>query len=308
MRVSDGADFEALKRWDVEDVIPDAMYARLYANPDFPRAVRTLSRNMLEAAARDRAFDGIAKDGGRYVATEWALYLDATGGLTLPRLKEICAASGILSPGRARAVLLLLRYLRYVEMVHDQSRDGPALYRPTTALIDAWRLMTRQRMTASRILEPALDRVIERLDDPKVLETVFRLQGGGMFHVATTIDQSNRFLNIFLHRHAGMQLLHTIVMSADPDDEIPPVPITIATIARRLNVSRTHVKRVLSAAEKAGLLSGADTGVLVLTEPMRFALRYVLATSLMSNIIVASKVVRARPELFRAAPVMVAAG
>jgi hypothetical protein len=108
-----------------------------------------------------------------------------------------------------------------------------------------------------------------------------------------------------------MQMLHTVVMAADPDDEFPPkkpVPFTTAIIARRLNVSRTHVKRLLSAAEKAGLLSGADSGALVLTEPMRFAMRYVLATSLMANVIVASKVVRERPELFRAAPVMVAAG
>ena len=309
--MSNIADFEALQRWDVEDLIPDEIYARVTSNPDLPRAVRTLSRNMLGAAAKDRAFDGIAKDGGRYVATEWALYLDATGGLTLPRLKEMCAASKILSPGRARAVLLFLRYLRYIDVVREQTGNGPALYRPTKALIDTWRLMTRQRMAASRVLEPALDLVIAKLDEPKVLESIFRHQGRGLFEVATAIDQTDPFLEIFLHRHAGVQMLHTIIASAGDDDEFPPikpVPITIAAIARQLNVSRTHVKRMLSAAEKAGLLSGADEGVLVLKEPMRFAMRYVLTTSLISNIIVASKVVRERPELFRAPPALVAAG
>jgi hypothetical protein len=311
VHVSNDAHVEALRRWDVEDVIPDAMYAHVTSSADFPNAVRALSRNMLAAAARDRAFDGIAKDGGRYVATEWALYLDATGGLTLPRLKEICAASGILSPGRARAVLLFLRYLRYVDLTREQTGDGPALYRPTRSLIDAWRLMTRQRMTASRLLEPALDLVIDQLEEPKVLEAIFRHQGSGMFLVASRVDKNNPFLDIFLHRHAGVQMLHTIVVSADPDDEFPPlkpVPITIATIARQLNVSRTHVKRMLSAAERAGLLSGVDDGALVLKEPMRFAMRYVLATTLMANIIVASKVVRERPELFRARPALAAAG
>ncbi len=309
--MSRDADIEALKPWDVEDVIPDALYARVAANPDFGRAVRTFSRNMLEAAASDRAFDAIAKDGGRYVATMWALALDATGGLTLPALKEISAASGLLSPGRARAVLLFLRYLRYVEVAPEQARSGPVLYRPTKTLRDAWRLMTYQRMSAARILEPALERVIERLDEPGVMETIFRHQGNGTFQGLAGIDHNDRFVDIFMHRHAGMQMLHTIVVSSDPDDEFPPkkpVPVTIAAIARQLNVSRTHVKRLLSAAEQAGLITGADTGAIVLEEPMRTAFRFAVSSLLIGFIIVGSKVVRERPELFRSEPAMLAAG
>jgi AraC-like DNA-binding protein len=307
--VSKIADIAALRDWDVEDRIPDALYERTYADPDFPHAIRAMSRNMLDAAAENRALDAIAKDGGRFVATIWALYLDATGGLTLPRLKEICASSGILSPGRARAVLLFLRHLRYIEVVREQKRGEPAHYRPTPGLIDTWNLLTRKRLEAARILEPALDHILSRLDDPKVRETMVRHEGGGLFSVTSSVDMKNPFFDIFLHRHAGMQMLHTIMVSAEPDDDyVPkkPVPVTIGAIARRLSVSRTHVKRMLNAAEKAGLLSGAETGAITLSEEMRFLLRYVMTSLLMSNIIVASKVVRERPELFRTEPAVAA--
>lgn len=308
--MNENADIASLARWDLEDLIPDGVYEQVYARPNFVAAMRQFSRNMLEAAVTDRGFDGIAKDGGRYVATSWALYLDATGGLTLPRLKEMCAASGVLSPGRARAVLLFLRYLRYIEVAPAQPRGGPVLYRPTKALIDTWRLMMRQRLKAARLFEPAVDLAIGKLDDPKVLEGCFVHMGKGMFEVATKTEMNSAFIDIFLHKHAGIQLVHMINASADADDDFAPrkpVPITIAAIARQLNVSRTHVKRVLSAAEKEGLLSGADTGALILNEPMRFAMRYVLTTTLMGNLIVAAKVVRERPELFRPEPALVAA-
>ena len=304
------SDIASLARWDLKDLIPDDVYEQVYAHPNYVAAMRQFSRNMLDAAASDRGSDGIAKDGGRYVATSWALYLHATGGLTLPRLKEMCAASGVLSPGRARAVLLFLRYLRYIEVAPSQPRGGPVLYRPTKALIDAWRLLMRQRLRAACQLEPAADLVIARLDQPEVLEGFFVHLGLGMFEVATVMDQNSAFIEIFLHRHAGIQLVHMINASADEDDDFPPkkpIPITIAAMARQLNVSRTHIKRVLSAAEKAGLVSGADEGALTLSEPMRFAMRYVLTTTLIGNLIVASKVVRERPELFRPEPALVAA-
>jgi hypothetical protein len=64
---------------------------------------------------------------------------------------------------------------------------------------------------------------------------------------------------------------------------------------------------MLNAAEKAGLLSVAKTGAITLSEEMRFLLHYVMSSLLMSNIIVASKVVREWPELFRAEPAKAAA-
>src|SRR4051812_46615382 len=97
--------------WEAADLDPMAALAVLMAHPALGRAVKVLARNMLNVAARDRVLDSLFKDAGRYVAAMWALYLHDTGGLTLARLKEVCARSGLLSPGRARALLLFLEHL-----------------------------------------------------------------------------------------------------------------------------------------------------------------------------------------------------
>src|ERR1700761_6464728 len=80
-----------------------APFDAVIGHPRFEAAARKLSRSMLDLAARDAALDGIVKDVGRFTATGLAIYLDATGGLTLARLKEICARGTVISPGRARA-------------------------------------------------------------------------------------------------------------------------------------------------------------------------------------------------------------
>ena len=94
-----------LMRWDTGVEISAENYQRLRADPRYARAVRTFAGNMLAAGDADRLLDGILKDAGRNVAALCAVHLHFTGGLTLPRLKTLCASFGLISPGRARALL-----------------------------------------------------------------------------------------------------------------------------------------------------------------------------------------------------------
>jgi hypothetical protein len=124
---------ETFREWRIPPAdIGRAQYEAVLAHPNFPAAARQLSRSMLDLAAQDAALDGIVKDVGRFTATGLAIYLDATGGLTLARLKELCALNKVTSPGRARAILLYLRFLRYIEPVDHGSRA--ARFVPTPAL------------------------------------------------------------------------------------------------------------------------------------------------------------------------------
>src|SRR5689334_19381779 len=110
-----------LQRWEVGEPIPDTTCADMAAHPRFAVAVRALATEFLLLGDRDKALDGMFKDAGRYVAAMCAAYLDASGGITLPRLKELCIRSGYMSSGRARALLLYLVYLRYVELLPVRS-------------------------------------------------------------------------------------------------------------------------------------------------------------------------------------------
>jgi hypothetical protein len=79
----------------------DEIYPRLRAEPLYTQAVRRFAANMLAAGDADLALDGILKDAGRNVAALCAVYLHVSGGLTLPRLKTLCAGASPVQDERA---------------------------------------------------------------------------------------------------------------------------------------------------------------------------------------------------------------
>src|SRR5579859_815386 len=88
---------------------------RIAAHPRFPHAARALATHMLAASDADAALAAVFRDAGRYATAMWTVSLHATGAMTLPHLKEACAASGLASSGRARLLLQVLEHIGYVE-------------------------------------------------------------------------------------------------------------------------------------------------------------------------------------------------
>ncbi len=259
------------------------------AHPSFPAAMRRLSRNMVDMAASDRAFDGMAKDIGRYVSSLAAIYLDASGGITLPRLKEMCTQIGIASPGRARAILLYLRFLGYVVPAGDDGRT--ALYVPTKALLNAWQQQIRLTLEAASLVEPDAHLVSQRLSDPDYLRALSRIYGDGML-VTASLSTETPFMRIFLNPHAGMQLIHHLMLQADADDAYPPrrpVPLSIAPLSRQLHVSRAHIARLISAAEGEGMMARTTDDSVIFLEPAREMIRNILAVRLTQMLFCAAR-------------------
>src|SRR3954470_18320165 len=135
-----------LASWDAGEPVTDALYARMEAHEAFPRAVRALAGNMLELGDSDPALAGIFKDAGRYVTAMCAASMPE--GVTLTGLKALCAQFGLLSPGRARAVLFYMRYLGYVSLWSARKGRGPAQYRLTEPFTLAWRAQFRTALRA----------------------------------------------------------------------------------------------------------------------------------------------------------------
>jgi hypothetical protein len=271
-----------LESWSAGDRIPENHYARMRASLLYPKAVRALAANMIIAGESDKALDGIFKDAGRYLAAMWAMYLHVSGGLTLPRLKEICAASGYLSPGRARALLLYMRYLGYVRPVSGRAHGETARYEPTATFTAAWRTHLRAALDAVCIVEPAVGLVLDRLEERAVLDSISRIQGDGLLASARDSDQSAPFIRVFMHRHAGLQILWTLIL-ADEHDTFPPrkpMPFSIASTARRFGVSRIHVRRLLDEAMREKLLISDQDGTVTFTESARSMLEFLYATQL----------------------------
>ena len=250
----------------LEAIIGDARFAC---------AARALAANMLALSADDKALDGIFKDAGRYVAALWALYLHVSGGLTLPRLKQLCAASGFLSPGRARAMLLYLRYLGYVELLPECGK--PARYRPTQRFLNAWRRHLCAALDAARVIEPEIDVVLRRMKEPRVSETFVRLHAEGLLGTLGEMHHEDAFVRVFMNRHAGNQIVWMLFASADAFPPRAPVSISIAETARRFRVSRIHIRRLLDEAKRENLLDFDSRGAVVFTEAARCYIQYLYA-------------------------------
>lgn len=286
------ADIAPLTRWDRDDIASDDALALLKAQPGFPVAARTLTVNMLHAYGSDRGVQGIFKDAGRYVAAMLAIYLDVSGGLTLPRLKTLCAAFGMLSPGRARALLLYLRYLRYVEPA-PTPRGQPVRYVPTASFVTAWRRHMVAALEAAAVAEPALEPFMNRLCAPDALDIVTRIQSEGLrTAVESHADITHMPLyTVFVHRHAGSQVLWRLIAGSGdfPPRRTPAVPA--AELARLFAVSRIHVRRMMDDAERSGFLSRDADGALLFSPSGQAEVETHFAVQLSSLVRAASKTV-----------------
>ena len=292
-------DITALTRWDWGGVAAER-YLQLAADARFPSAARALARNMLAAARDDEALDGIFKDAGRYMAAMLGIYLHVSGGLTLPRLKALCVASGFLSPGRARDLLQLQQHLGFVAMLSPASGGRPAGYAPTAILMAAWRAHLAAALEAARIVEPAVGLVLDRLDRPEVFETFTRLHSEGLMRSAPDADHASAYVRVIMHRHAGNQIVWALLTDGTEEENFPPrasLPISIAGAARRFAVSRIHIERMLDEAEREGLMRWDRNGGVVLEDAARSYLRLSYAGQLVQLLIAAAGTLRERPEL-----------
>ena len=295
---SGGDAVKRLMRWNADGMIDADIYGLFLSHPRWAEAIRTFAINLLDAASRDSALDGIFKDAGRYVAAMWAIQLHLTGGLTVPKLKTICTASGLLSPGRARALLSYLRYLDYVAALPAQRPGETARYVPTPTLLAAWRSHLSSALKAVCIIEPAANLIVHRLNDPVILASFSRIHGEELLASARSPDQPQNFYKVFMHRHAGTQILWTLL--AVEDAEFPPstpIPLSIAGTARRFNVSRIHVRRLLDEAEREGFLRRMDDGAVVISETTRPIIRFLYATQMIKLLTAAAKTIIEHPDI-----------
>jgi hypothetical protein len=251
--------------------IPEATFKRLTEHPLYDAIARDFMQGSMVLAAHDSRIEDIFKDMGRYGAALWVVYLHFTGGLTLPRLKEICARSGVLSPGRARALLIYLQLLGYVKKL-PRTEPGPARYTPSDALLHALKVHARLGLIAMATVDPVFQIVLDRFDEPAVFEIYIAKFGEGAFNSVVAIDSNRPIWPIFLMRNAGMLLLYCLLLAdaeAREKDPLAKPKISVASLARRLNVTRSHVLHIFRLAEKDKLLSRTEGGEIVLSDDFR---------------------------------------
>jgi hypothetical protein len=203
------------------------------------------------------------KDVSRFVLGVVALYLDATGGLTHRRLRELSGQTGIISTGTATALLLRLRLIGYVAPAETLPNGATRLYRPTAAMITAFRERLRIELEACAMIDPRIAPVLERLDEPEVFPHLMAAMGAGAIEAARNPRPDAISIDRISMRSAGMLIMFHLMQDADQGEVFPPVgeaQVSVSTLARRYEVSRSHVLTVLRDAEEMGLIARLGEG------------------------------------------------
>ena len=241
-----------------------AAVAAVRAHPRFAEALRMSAAGLVELYQGGHLLNWLIDDRGRMLFGYFALYLhvtydraDPSSGLIPTRMRRLVTELGICSPGRAPAMLSLMRFGGYltpaVEVV--DRRQGRLLATDKLfALLEArWRL----HFGAMAPLFDDGEAMLRALDDPGVRRALMiamaeRFLAG--FRIATHAPQ----LGLFGERNAGLLIFSSLMVAGEPDDTVPParpVPISIAGLARRFAVSRPHVIKLFRDAEGQGLIA-----------------------------------------------------
>jgi hypothetical protein len=277
-------------RWDeCSNNIPQAI-DRVAAHPRFAEASRALAAGMLKLAKDDRVLDGTFKDAGRYFAAMTAFALDNEGGLTLPRLAALAERSGLLSRGRARAMLQFLEYSGYL----DRKAKGPRgadIYAPTQSFRTAWDRQFLVSLQAASLLEPDLMRIL----DPHAIaarRTYGRIHSDGILQAGQGEQVVVAFRRVFMNPYAGNHIAWLLIGLSDDFPPRKAGPVSISGLARLSGTSRQQVGRILRHAQEEGLTESAADGMISFNPLARSQLCFFYAIQFVHILMAATQAMR----------------
>jgi len=271
-----------LEPWDAavpDHVSEDFLQSVVLANPHFMAAHRQVIAGALAYSQGHAAFQSTMTDNGQFFLCGIALYMDATGGLTHRRLRALMGDTGILSAGRASALLWRLRLGKFIEPLDGDTGQGlTKRFIPTRAMEDAFRARMRIDLTAIQLIEPAIAAVLNRLDEPEIFRGIVRQMGDDLMSAAVRPETRLAAYNQIASRTAGVLTMYELAASVETDDGAFPscgvANVSVAGLARQFKVSRSHALSLLRQLEKIGFIAfDPSSGKPVIRPPMRDAMR-----------------------------------
>jgi len=289
-------EIESLYEWDAHVGQLAEMRERLRRRPQYPAAAQRLAANLLRDSAEDPLLDAMLRDAGHNVYAAGAIYLHACGEVTLARLKTFVAGFGLVSPGRARSLLNYMLHLGYLEPDPAASAPRRASYRVAPRFLASYRRHSASVLDALSVVEPAVGLIQKHLSAPGVFEALVTEQCDTFISGSSQPRPFAAVFRVFLHRLAGIQILHSLVAQATAFPPAGNIPFSISGAARRFKVSRAHVVRILKDANAEGFVA-LEPGVLRFTEAGLEVLDWFYTGRLCLNLACAARVVKANPQL-----------
>lgn len=243
---------------------------RVIAMPGFAAYGRSIVTIWRARDHDDPILSNTLRDLGRFASGVWSLFLDATpGGITLARLGGLLGEAGISGPGRARSILIFLRFIGYIEPARDTGDQRTRRYRPTARMMAAFHERYRRELDAAAALDPALAAGRAELDRAGFFTALVAAMGELSLAGLQTYSSGGTSLNVISHQFAGMTVVGELMGACDtPGRPFPPVgstTVSVAGIAKACGISRTQVRRILKAGAGEGFFELTGDGEINLT-------------------------------------------
>lgn len=247
----------------------------LREQPRFREATRTLIGGLVQRYSRNRLLNRVINDRGRLVGSLIALYLhfssvseNGESGLTASRFQAFCVDLKLCSPGRARALLLLMRYAGYLAPEPCASDRRRRCLVPTERLIEEQQQRWSLQFEAMALITPTGRMALELQGRPEFMAAFVRHLGATFLAGFRLLDHAPDLARV-VESNAGLLVVASL-FSAALDGPLGPdgtaVPVSISSLAARFGIARAHVRNLFADAGEAGLVrrTGQSETVVVL--------------------------------------------
>jgi hypothetical protein len=143
--------------------------AALQAHPRFAAAHRIAATGIIELWQRNRVLNALVNDRTRWHISQFAVYLhmlsrpnDPHSGLTVSRMTALCSEQDFCSPGRAKAMLMLMRTFGYLAPAPSEADRRLRRLVPTERLMSLQAERNRRIFSAAAMVLPRTKRLLRR--------------------------------------------------------------------------------------------------------------------------------------------------
>lgn len=273
---------EPTSTWLLDDFFSDAAIDAVIALPGFRDAcAATAAQALDDHFAFPEPFRWLMMDIGRTGIGLTAYLLDATaGGLTAQALRADCKTYDVASAGRVTQVLERLQQSGDLTL-----EDGPARWTqrrlvPSSRFLGAFaRRMLAYAVSVERLAPERPTIAAGLADDSYRRGFVLRAAAFSIARRGLFAPSYSPYTELFLQREAGMLMLFDFITRQPPGRArlLESVTLSRNALARRFEVSRAHINKLIGDAVAAGLVRQEREDLLVFDPALSTALERVFA-------------------------------
>jgi DNA-binding transcriptional ArsR family regulator len=240
---------------------PHVSQQELLASPHFSQARTVFLDRYLAIYGQDPFLVRLLIETGRFAVFLATLILDAAHDparretwFTVGRLKRQIASLGLgISERQVDYLIARLSAVGFLEMLRSDEDRRVRILKPSATMLAHHRDWLAAHYAPLTVLCPHNDYGPILRGDP-AFQLMYRRTSLAFFPLGRKVLMSEPDMMLFFDRVAGRAVLAALLQAASADPDHLHAAVPYAEVGDRFGVSRTHVRQLLMAAERQGLV------------------------------------------------------